>query len=406
MILQHNSSLYSKEYKYFWYFFLTRICMTSGFQIISLALAWQMYMLTRNPLDLGLVGLLQFLPKLFLVLIAGICVDKFDRRKILIITLSLQAILSFILLCASLDYIAMSKWLIFSICIGIGLCRTFDHPALQSILPDIVPKEMLPKAIASSASAMQIAIIAAPALGGFLYVYGANVTYFLTFIMYVLGIIFAALLPKLFNHNQNNPVTFKSMLMGLHYIYNNKDVLGAISLDLFVVLLGGATALLPIFASDILYTSTFGLGLLRSAPAVGALLMSFILAKYQINYKVGKTMFAAVSLFGITTIIFGLSSSFILSFISLIVMGAADVISVIIRTSFIQLQTPSEMRGRVNSVNSLFIGASNQLGEFESGVTAQFFGARLSVILGGLGTLAIVGLWVKWFPSLLHRNKF
>jgi MFS family permease len=300
----------------------------------------------------------------------------------------------------------MSKFLILTTSVIVGMCRTFDTPALQSILPDIVPKDMLPKAIASSASAMQIASIVAPALGGLLYTYGANVTYILTCSVYILGIVFVILLPKLINQNAGNPITLKNMLAGVHYIYNNKDVLGAISLDLFVVLLGGATALLPIFANEILHTDTFGLGVLRSAPAIGALIMSIVLAKYQITHKVGKTMFIAVSVFGIATIIFGLSSSFILSFISLLVVGASDVISVIIRTSFIQLQTPSEMRGRVNAVNSLFIGASNQLGEFESGVTAEIFGARLSVILGGMGTLAIVALWIKWFPSLVERDKF
>ena len=399
-----NLNLYSKDYLAFWYLWISRIFIVSGFQIICLALSWQMYMLTHNAFDLGLVGLLQFLPRIFLVLVAGLIVDRFDRRKIIAITLTIQALISFILILASIDIFTISKGLILSFSILIGICSTFDMPAMASLLPDIVPKNMLSKAIAAASSARQIATIAAPALGGLLYSFGAGFTYTITFLSYVIGIVFILLVPKVIKLVKNPDINIKAMLLGIDYIFKRKDILGAISLDLFVVLLGGATALLPIFAHDILHISTFGLGVLRSAPAVGALLMSLYLIKFPMKTKVGKKMFIAVCIFGISTIFFGLSSSYLLSFLSLIILGASDMISVVIRTSFIQLNTPPEMRGRVNSVNSLFIGASNQLGEFESGVTADWWGAKAAVVIGGVGTFAIAVAWMKLFPSLLKRD--
>lgn len=400
----NNTSL--KKNKLFLYFIYAQIFIKSSLQVIFLIFAWQVYVLTKQAFDLGILGLLQFLPQLFLVLISGWIVDKYNKKSILIYTLSLPIIISFILILANLNYIPLNKGLIFIATVLAGIANTFCMPALKAILPDLVEENDLPEAVAFSTSTSQIAILVAPVVAGFLYTYGASISYLFIIILAILGILYISFLPTLINYNQNKSINIQYMLDGVQYIINNKIIFGAISLDLFVVLLGGATALLPIFANEILHTSAFGLGILKAAPALGALITAYILAIYQIQYKVGKTMFLATLVFGVATIGFSLSTHFMLSVFLLIILGAADVFSVIIRTLLIQIYTPADKRGRVNAVNLLFIGASNQLGQFESGVTANYFGTKIATYIGGIGTIAVVLLWVKLFPTLLKTDHY
>lgn len=278
-------------------------------------------------------------------------------------------------------------------------------PTTQALLPSIVPAALFPRAVAAAQSAQQSATIVAPALGGLLYAFGSVWVYGPTVVLYLIACVLMLNLPARQTPLNKGKATLDSLLAGIRFIRSRPDILGAISLDLFAVLLGGATALLPVFAKDILLTGPWGLGLLRSAPAVGALLMSLWLARFSVERKVGRVMFTAVGVFGVATIAFGLSTSFWFSLAVLVVLGAADMISMVIRASFVQLETPDEMRGRVSAVNGLFIGASNQLGEFESGLTAHWFGTVPAVVLGGVGTLLVTGVWIKLFPTLAQRDR-
>lgn len=390
----------------FWTFWLARVLLTGGFQILTVAIGWQVYAITGRALDLGLVGLLQFLPRVLLVLVTGSAADRYDRRAIVAISMAVQALVSAVLLLGSLGAgFHISRELIFVLSVLIGICRAFDMPTMQSLLPNLVPSTLLAPAIALAASANEAATIIAPALGGLLFALGASFTYGLDFAVYFTGMLLMLSLQPRRQIVSAGRVTLDSLLLGVRYIRSRPDILGAISLDLFAVLLGGATALLPIYAKDILHTGPWGLGLLRSAPAVGALLMSAWLMRRPVKQRVGRVMFAAVAMFGVATIVFGLSTSFGLSLAALVLLGASDIISVVIRSTLIQLETPDDMRGRVNSVNSLFIGASNQLGEFESGVTAAWFGTVPAVVLGGLGTLLVVVVWMRCFPALARRDR-
>jgi MFS family permease len=278
-------------------------------------------------------------------------------------------------------------------------------PTTQALLPSIVPPALFPRAVAAAQSAQQSATIVAPALGGFLYAFGSSWVYGPTVLLYVVACALMLSLPARQTPLNKGKATLHSLLAGIRFIRSRPDVLGAISLDLFAVLLGGATALLPVFAKDILLTGPWGLGMLRSAPAVGALAMSLWLAHFNVERHVGRVMFTAVGVFGVATIAFGLSTSFWFSLVVLAILGAADMISMVIRASFVQLETPDEMRGRVSAVNGLFIGASNQLGEFESGLTAHWFGVVPAVVMGGVGTLAVTGIWIKLFPTLANRDR-
>jgi len=390
----------------FWQFWLARVLLTGGFQVLTVAIGWQMYALTGSAMDLGLVGLLQFLPRVLLVLVTGVVSDRFDRRRVVAISLFIQALATLILLMGNLGQgWHVSRELIFVLSLVVGCCRAFDMPAMQSLLPNIVPANLLGQAIAMAASANEAATIIAPALGGFLYALGAAFTYGLSASCFLACLLLVSLLPSSRIIPSGQRVSLDSLLVGVRFIRSRPDILGAISLDLFAVLLGGATALLPIFARDILLTGPWGLGLLRSAPAAGALLMSLCLMRHPIRRRSGHIMFAAVAVFGMATILFGLSRSFPLSLLALMLLGSADVVSVVIRGTLVQLETPDDMRGRVNSVNSLFIGASNQLGEFESGATAAWFGTVPAVVLGGMGTLLVVVLWMRWFPQLAKRDQ-
>jgi MFS family permease len=385
-------------------FWMARVFTASGFQMLTVAIGWHLYQLTGNVLDLGLVGLVEFAPRVLFMLHTGHVADRYDRRKVAALCQTLQALIALALALGSASG-HVTRELIFVLAFLLGSARSFEMPATQALLPNVVPPGLFPRAVAASASASQAATIVAPAIGGFLYAFGSTWVYGPTVVLYVIACVLTLGLDARQQLPQRGRASLDSLLAGIRFIRSRPDILGAISLDLFAVLLGGATALLPVFAKDILLTGAWGLGLLRSAPAVGALLMSLWLARFPVERKVGLTMFTAVGVFGVATIAFGLSTSFWFSLAVLVVLGAADMISMVIRSAFVQLETPDEMRGRVSAVNGLFIGASNQLGEFESGVTAHWFGTVPAVVLGGVGTLVVTGVWMKLFPTLTHRDR-
>ena len=381
-----------------------RLLGTAAQQMMLVALGWQMYDLTASAWDLGLVGLMQFVPALFLTIPAGQLVDRVDRRRVLAASLLLQAMIALVLAWGSAgDWV--SRELILALSVFIGIARALQAPAQQALLPSLVPIVQLPRATALSSSAMQVAIIGGPALGGFVYATGDVVVYALCCSMLVVALGFVKAIQRSARPAPTAPVTLASVFAGFHFIARHKVVLGAISLDLFAVLLGGATALLPIFAKDVLQTGPWGLGLLRSAPATGALLMALVLARNPMRRHVGRLMFATVAVYGASILGFAASTSLVLSMVALAISGAADMVSVVIRQTLVQLETPDEMRGRVSAVNATFIGASNQLGEFRAGAMAAWIGPIGSVVLGGLGTLVVVGLWMRMFPSLARRDR-
>jgi MFS family permease len=385
-------------------FWAGRVAGTMANQMLMVALGWQMYDLTHSAWNLGLVGLFQFLPALALALVSGHVADRHDRRRIVSLTLASQTIVALVLLLSTLEG-WLSRDVILGVSLLLGVARSFQMTAQQALTPLLVPAPILSRAMAFSSSGNQAAIIGGPALGGFLYAAGAGVVYAVCAALFVLG---AALVwSARYDHKPvpRIPVTLDTLLAGVRFIRAKPVVLGAISLDLFAVLLGGAVALLPIYARDILHVGPQGLGLLRGAPAMGALLMSLVLARWTLTSRAGTILFACVATFGATTIVFGLSPWFWLSMAALFVNGAVDMVSVVVRQTLVQLDTPDEMRGRVSAVNAIFIGASNQLGEFESGATAALFGPIGAVVAGGVGTLVVVGLWMRWFPELRHRTS-
>ncbi|MBA6062833.1 MULTISPECIES: MFS transporter [Pseudomonas] len=393
-----------RQHRPFLAFWLARVFTASGFQMLTVAIGWHLYQLTGNVLDLGLVGLVEFAPRVLFMLHTGHVADRYDRRKVAALCQSLQGLIALALAVGSATD-NVTRELIFALAFLLGATRSFEMPATQALLPNVVPPGLFPRAVAASASATQSATIVAPAVGGFLYAFGSIWVYGPTVALYAIACILTLSLQARGQVTQRGRASIESLLAGIRFIRSRPDILGAISLDLFAVLLGGATALLPVFAKDILLTGPLGLGLLRSAPAVGALLMSLWLARFPFERNVGRTMFTAVGIFGVATIAFGLSTSFWFSLAVLVVLGAADMISMVIRSSFVQLETPDEMRGRVSAVNGLFIGASNQLGEFESGVTAHWFGTVPAVVMGGVGTLLVTGVWIKLFPTLAKRDR-
>lgn len=389
-----------RAFMQFWY---ARLASTAASQMLMVAVGWQMYDLTGSAWDLGLVGLLQFAPALLLALWAGHVIDRHHRARIVAACMAVQVLVSALLWSAS-----QGGWvgrdLLLGLSVVLGAVRAFQMPAQQALIPSLVPALLLPRALAFSAAGMQGAIIAGPALGGFIYVAGAGATYAVCAGLFSLAAGLAAAIRYVPASRSHEPASWATLLAGVHFIRSNKVILGAISLDLFAVLLGGATALLPIFAKDILQVGPWGLGLLRAAPAVGALAMSLALARWTVKRRTGPVLLGAVAVFGLAMLVFGLSTAFWLSMAALAVSGAADMVSVVIRSTLVQLETPDAMRGRVSAVNSVFIGASNQLGEFESGATAALLGPVGSVLLGGLGTLLVAGLWFRLFPALAQRD--
>ena len=384
-------------------FWMARLSGVTANQMLMVAVAWHMYDITSSAWDLGLVGLFQFVPALLLTLPAGHVADQFHRGRIFAFCMLLQAVVAGVLIAATQQGFA-TRELILGVSVLLGVARAFQMPAQQALTPLLAPSSLLQRATAFSSSGMQAAIICGPALGGLLYTLGPTVVYATCVTLLVLA---GGLTLKV--HYQHQAVvlaaTLETVLAGFKFVWGHKVLLGATSLDLFAVLLGGATALLPIYARDILHIGPVGLGVLRAAPAAGALLMSLALLRWPLTRHVGHRLLAAVGVFGVATVVFGLSQSFVLSLIALVVTGAADSISVVTRLTLVQLETPDAMRGRVSAVNSIFIGASNQLGEFESGATAAALGAVGSVVLGGVGTVLIAASWFKLFPALARRDR-
>jgi MFS family permease len=407
-------------------FWSARLASTAAGQMMMVALGWQMYDLTGSAWDLGLVGLAQFLPALLLALPAGHIVDGSDRKRVLAAAMAVQLAVAATLSLGSHQHLLGRNTLLL-LSLVLGGVRAFQMPASQALLPQLVPASLLPRAVAMASTALQGAIIAGPALGGVLYaagpallgaasaasaasaaaghdagatlVYGVSALGFAVAVAAVLG-----LHPRPAQRAAER-MSLESMLAGARFIWTRKTMLGAVSLDLFAVLLGGATALLPIFAKDILQVGPTGLGLLRGAPAVGALLTSLALARWPIQRRSGRWLFGSVALYGVAMVAFGLSHSFWLSLAALALSGAVDMVSVVIRHTLVQLETPDQMRGRVSAINSVFIGASNQLGEFESGATAAWLGPVGSVVAGGIGTVLVVLAWIKLFPDLARRDR-
>jgi MFS family permease len=368
-------------------------------QIGAVAIGWQVYDLTGSAFDLGMIGLVQFLPTAFLVFKAGQVADRYERKRVVQVCQFAEALTALLL-----AWGAYSGWLtvahIFIATAVLGTAGAFESPATAALLPLIVPQGTLQRATALSSGATQVATITGPALGGFAYAFAPGLPYGIMVVFWLVGMILTGGIALLQPAVPRDAASPSDLFAGVKFVRSNAAILGTISLDLFAVLLGGATALLPIYARDILLTGPLGLGVLRAAPAVGALLTTVVLARHTINRRVGMRMFQAVIVFGVATVVFALSHWMWLSLLALAVLGAADTVSVVIRFSLVQLATPDEMRGRVGAVNFLFINASNQLGQFESGVTAALFGAMPAAVLGGIGTIAIALLWMKLFPTL------
>ena len=385
-------------------FWCSRIASAFGFQMLSVAVGWQIYAITGRAFDLGLIGLVQFIPSVLLALPAGHVADQFERRRVVLLGQIVEWT-AIVLLAALTMTHRIHETGILTLVFVIGVAKAFESPSMQSLLPALVPTSMLPRAVAVSGSAFQMAMILGPAVGGLLYVAGPGVVYLTAAALYLVAATMMARLRYEHTPPKREPATLKTLFAGVHFIRARKDVLGVISLDLFAVLLGGATALLPIFAKDILHTGPWGLGLLRAAPAVGALLMSVWLARHDMQRRVGMIMFASVAGFGAATLVFAVSTALWLSLLALFALGAFDMVSMVIRGALVQLDTPDAMRGRVSAVNAIFINTSNQLGEFESGMLAAWLGAVNATLLGGIGTLVVVGLWMTMFPTLRRRQK-
>jgi len=380
-------------------YWTTQLCAIFASQMQGVAIGWQVYDMTQRPLDLGFVGLAQFLPVMALALIAGQVADRYDRRRILVVCLVLQVFCAALLLTLTVTGNSEVSW-IFAVLVLAGIARAFEFPATAALLPNLVLTRQFASAAALTSSARQAASIIGPAIGGFLYAIGPTVVYGSCSVLLVIAAIQASFIVSRRAAAAPKAVSWVSVVAGIRFIRSQPVVLGAISLDLFAVLLGGATALLPIYARDILYVGPWGLGLLRSAPAIGALSMAVFLARRPIHSGIGRALFITVGVFGLATIGFALSRTIWVSMVTLVVLGASDMVSVVIRRVVVQVFTPDEMRGRVSAVESVFIGASNELGEFESGVTAAWFGVVPAAVLGGVGTLGIVLFWSRLFPQL------
>jgi MFS family permease len=388
----------------FQFFFVTRSFSRFALQISTVAIGWQIYDLTGSAFYLGLAGLTQFLPTAILVFVAGHVADRYDRRRVLQACQSVECLVAVVLALGNFLGILTVPW-IFAALAVLGTATAFENPATAAILPAVAPPGRLPQATALSTGGNQMATIAGPALGGFAYAISPGVPYAIMTLLWL----FSSLMTRAIHFERpavpKEMPTLNALFGGVRFVRDNPNILGVISLDLFAVLFGGATALLPIYARDILQTGPWGLGLLRAGPAVGALAMTVVLAHLSINRRAGLRMFQAVITFGVATIVFALSKEIWLSLIALAAMGAADTVSVVIRFSLVQLSTPDDMRGRVGAVNYLFVNASNQLGEFESGVVAALLGAVPAALLGGIGTILIALTWMRLFPALRRVER-
>jgi MFS family permease len=398
----HHGLLHRRSFVLFWF---ARTSTTLAIQMQAVAVAWQMYNLTSNPFDLGLIGIVQFVPSFLLASVSGQFADRHNRRLIIQVGQLVETVAVAMLLFATATN-AISQELIFASVFLVGVGRAFEQPTQQALVPTIVPAHLFPRAVAATASATKLATIAGPAAGGVLYLINPISVYVLC-----CGLLISALVLMVWIRAERalptrQPLTLEVVFAGFAFIRRNPIILGALSLDLFAVLFGGATALLPVFARDVFAVGPWGLGLMRAAPAIGAFAMSFVLAHWPLRRQVGRVMYRAVAVFGIVTIVFGLSTSFPLSIIALLILGASDMVSIVIRQTLVQIETPDAMRGRVSAVNSMFVGTSNQLGDFESGLTAAWFGTVPSVVIGGIATIAIVLLWNRLFPALFGVETF
>jgi len=386
-------------------FLSARLATSVAVQMQTVAVGWQVYEITRDPLDLGLIGLSQFLPFVVLVLPAGHFADRHVRQKLLSACYGLMLVCSLLLLAFSLSGLAV-VWPVFAVMVLFGIARAFSMPTGQALLPNVVPPALFSRAVAVNSTTWQLSTIVGPAIGGIVYLLGAQVVYGSVAALLTAAVLLMIGVRAPAPRRSAGSVGFDSLLEGLRFVFRRRTILGAISLDLFAVLFGGATALLPAYASDVLQVGPDGLGLLRAAPGVGAAVIAALLAWRPLTRRVGPAMLGGVALFGLATVVFGLSETFMVSLVALAILGAADMVSVYIRHLLVQLETPDEIRGRVSAVSAVFIGASNELGEFESGVTAAWWGLRPAVVVGGVASVAIAGLWTRWFPELRGMDRF
>ncbi len=383
----------------FRYYWVARFLLVFALQVLSISVGWQIYDQTRDPFLLGLVGLVQFIPAPLLVLVTGSVADRFNRRRIMAICMAVEALCALALL--SILHSGTARiWPVFAVLLIFGIARAFMGPAVQSLVSNLVPVDALPNAIALNSSSFQLAVITGPVAGGLLYGWSSEAAYVASIVMFLAAAAMTLQIPKPVRKDVVKAGSTGELLAGFRYIWSQPVVLGALSLDLVAVLLGGATALLPVFARDILDVGPWGLGLLRSAAGVGALVMTLWLVRYPIKDHAGLTMLAAVGVYGLAILTFGLSTTAWISIPALAIMGAADMVSVFIRQTLIQLKTPDEVRGRVSAVNMTFIGASNELGEFRAGSMAAALGAVPAVAIGGAGAVVVAALWMKLFPDL------
>lgn len=396
------SLLQQRPFVLFW---LARLASTMGYQMLAVTIGWQIYELTDSAFDLGLVGLIQFVPAVALTLLIGHAADRYDRRLIVRTAQGVYALAAIIITAALLAGV-LTRDLLFYAVFMIGCARAFEMPTAHSLAPTLVPGTMISRAVAAWTSANQIAVICGPALGGLIYTISPMLVSAICLVFFIASITLVTFVRSKSPPEKREPPTFASVLAGFEFIRTRSRLLGVITLDLFVVLLGGVTALLPIFARDILAAGPIGLGLLRSAPAMGALITSIVLSHYPVERHIGRKMFSVVAIYGVATIAFALSRSFPLSLLVLAALGASDALSVVIRFSLVQIETPNDKRGRVSAINYLFVGSSNTLGEFESGTVAAWLGAVPSVLIGGIGSLLIAAIWMLIFPDLRRIDRF
>ena len=386
-------------------FWLARLVSTIGYQMLTLTIGWQVYLITNSAFDLGLVGLIQFVPAVVLTLLIGHAADRYDRRVIVCVAQGVYA-LAAVLITGALLTGVLGRDLLFAAVFMIGSARAFEMPTAHAMAPTLVPPSLISRAVAAWTSANQTAVICGPALGGLIYALSPVLVGVVCLAIFTCSITLVSFVRSQSPPIKREPPTFASVFAGFEYIRSRRRLLGVITLDLFVVILGGATALLPIYARDILSVGPIGLGLLRSAPAAGALITSLVLARHPVERHIGHKMFAVVGIFGVTTIVFGLSTWFPLSLLALAILGASDAISIVIRFTLVQIETPDEKRGRVSAINYLFVGSSNTLGEFESGLVAAWLGSVPSVVIGGLGSLLVAAVWMVWFPDLRRIDRY
>ena len=403
--MSSSSGLRVLRNRNFSFYLSARILGTLAVQMQSVAIGWQVYQMTGSLFDLGLIGLAQFAPFLVLILLAGHVADSFNRRNIILVCLAAQLLCGLLLLAFTWSG-ATVVWPVFAVLVLFGSARAFMMPATQAVLKNMVPHESFAEAVALSSSAFHVAVIAGPVLGGLLYVLGPDTVYLAAAALLAASVVLMCMTRAAPQAINTEPATWHTVLEGLRFVWSRPIMLGAISLDLFAVLFGGATALLPAYAHDVLQVGPTGLGLLRTAPGVGAALCAVALAFHPLQRHVGAWMFGGVAVFGLATVTLGLTSSFALALAALFVLGAGDMVSVYVRHLLVQCETPDEIRGRVSAVNAVFIGASNELGEFESGITAGWFGLVRAILFGGAATLAVTALWIVKFPVLARMDRF